>query len=136
VSNNDPTDHALATIASILHHPEPHSEPDDTETEIEAEDTPHLGMTEADGYHKVGPGPLAVIRFKWTVRRGSDGGYYVDETIGENSRPVVAGPMSADEAIRLVDDRENESRLRFESLRSEMSGHGPARHMRRDSEQI
>ena len=36
---------------------------------------------------------MAAIRFKWTVRL-DNGDYYVDETIGENSAPVVTGPMS------------------------------------------
>ena len=62
---------------------------------------------------KVGPGPMAAIRFKWTVRRADDGGYYVDETIGENSAPVVTGPMSRDAAVKLVDDLEAEAQRRF-----------------------
>ena len=39
---------------------------------------------EAHGYSRIGPGPMAAIRFKWTVRL-DNGDYYVDETIGENS---------------------------------------------------
>ena len=49
---------------------------------------------------------MAAIRFKWTVRL-DNGDYYVDETIGENSAPVVAGPMSREAAIQMVDDRES-----------------------------
>ena len=41
---------------------------------------------EAHGYSRVGPGPMAAIRFRWTVR-ADNGEYYVDETIGENSNP-------------------------------------------------
>ena len=59
---------------------------------------------------KLGPGPIAAIRFKWTVRAEDNGECYVDETIGENSRPVATGPMSADEATKLVDDRASEAR--------------------------
>ena len=59
---------------------------------------------------------MAAIRFKWTVRREDNGEYYVDETIGENSDPIVSGPMSKDAAIRFVDDRESEARRRFEQL--------------------
>ena len=70
---------------------------------------------------------MAAIRFKWTVRREDDGDYYVDETIGENSAPVVSGPMSGDAAIKFVDDRESEARQRFEELRSEMTGRSAAR---------
>jgi hypothetical protein len=68
---------------------------------------------------------MAAIRFKWSVRREDSGEYYVDETIGENSAPVITGPMSGDEAVKFVDDRESDARRRFETLRKEMSG-GPA----------
>jgi hypothetical protein len=123
LSQSDPTDHALAAIASILDHPEPARGAEKSAAEI----TP--GSSErnaADGYHKLGPGPMAAIRFKWTVRRADDGEYYVDETIGDNSTPVVTGPMSGDAAVKLVDDRESEARQRFEALRSEMAGRGAA----------
>ena len=83
-------------------------------------------MIEADGYHKVGPGPMATIRFKWTVRREDNGDYYVDETIGENSTPIVSGPMARDAAIRFVDEREREARQQFEQLKSEMAGRSAA----------
>jgi len=39
---------------------------------------------------------------------------------------AVAGPMSKDAAVRLVDDRESEARLRFEELKSEMAGRSAA----------
>ena len=123
MSHSDPTDHALAAIASILDHPESHREPE----RATAEEIPVApGLIEADGYRKVGPGPIEAIRFKWTVRRGDNDEYYVDETIGENSQPIVSGPMSADAAIRFVDDRENEARQRFEQLKNEMIGRGSA----------
>ena len=70
---------------------------------------------------KIGPGPMAAIRFKWTVRL-DNGDYYVDETIGENSSPLVTGPLDRDAAIQLVDYRESEARRRFEQLKSEMTG--------------
>jgi hypothetical protein len=119
LSQSDPTDHALAAIASILDHPETHREPEQAAVEekpIAAE------LVEADGYSKVGPGPMAAIRFRWTARRDDNGEYYVHETIGENSAPIVSGPMSGDAAIRFVDDRESEARQRFEFLKSEMTG--------------
>jgi hypothetical protein len=123
VTQSDPTDHALAAIASILDQPESDREPEKSTVE-EKPIAPE--RVEADGYWKAGPGPMATIRFKWTVRREDDGAYYVDETIGENSQPIVSGPMSADAAVRFVDDRENEARQRFEQLRSEMIGRGSA----------
>ncbi len=125
---SDPTDHALAAIASILDHPEPHREPEKAAVE-EKPATPEV--IEADGYSKTGPGPMAAIRFKWTVRREDNGEYYVDETIGENSAPVVSGPLTPDAAIRLVDDRASEARQRFEQLRSEMTGRGAAANLLR-----
>jgi hypothetical protein len=119
LSQSDPTDHALAAIASILDQPEPVREPEQPAVE-EKPVTPE--RIEAEGYSKMGPGPMEAIRFKWTVRRQDNGQYFVDETIGENSRPVTSGPMLADDAIRFVDDRESEARQRFEHLKSEMSG--------------
>lgn len=124
--HDDPTDNALAAIASILdqtttppgpakaadnppatvEEPPPpvdeeapaavtlppplpqadeptQSEPEPSEAEqiqpIEAKVQP----IEANGYSKTGPGPMAALRFRWTVRE--DGGrYYVDETFGED----------------------------------------------------
>jgi hypothetical protein len=75
---------------------------------------------------------MAAIRFKWTVRRDDDGHFYVDETIGENSTPIVIGPLSAEAAIRTVDDRESEARLRFEQLRNEMTGRAAAANLVRN----
>ena len=63
---------------------------------------------------------MASIRFKWSVRRGEHDEYFVDETIGENSVPIINGPMSAEAAIRWVDEREAEARQRFDRLRDEM----------------
>ncbi len=120
MSDSDPTDHALAAIASILDKPETRSVPDAST----ADETPVVAPVEiidADGYSKIGPGPLPAIRFKWTVRRDSDDAYFVDETIGENSVPISSGPMPKDAAIKLVDERESEARRRFEGIKREMA---------------
>jgi hypothetical protein len=134
LSKSDPTDHALAAIASILDHPETLREVGKAAVEkkpIAPE------MIEADGYQKVGPGPMAAIRFKWTVRHEDNGEYFVDETIGENSTPIASGPMSKDAAIRFVDDRESEARRRFEALRSEMTGRAAAANfVRKDNGEV
>jgi hypothetical protein len=66
------------------------------------------------------------------VRHEADGEYYVDETIGENSAPITTGPMSADAAIQLVDDREREAQRKFQQLRSEMSGRAAAANLVRN----
>ena len=139
MTQSDPTDNALAAIASILDAP--------AETQREAEKPavagerpatpPPIPVThppiEAHGYSRVGPGPMAAIRFKWTVRL-DNGDYFVDETIGENSTPIVAGPMSREAAIQMVDDRESDARRRFEQLKSEMTGRGAAANLvRKDS---
>lgn len=185
MTQNDPTDHALAAIAKILDKPETPDAPDKAEAksaaekpevqlaeeilaappsappppvvaaaveaeliddtddddtndnepaanedtdseEIEPADTgidlAAIDLTENNTYTKLGPGPLAAIRFKWTARCDDHGDYYVDETIGENSHPIVNGPMTKEAAIKLVDLRERQARQRFEALRSEMSG--------------
>jgi hypothetical protein len=126
---SDPTDNALATIASIL-------EPERRQPEKPAAAEPKPAVPpplpsaappiaappiEANGYTKHGPGPMPAIRFKWTVRLDNDS-YYVDETIGETSVPQVSGPMSREEAIAMVNERESEARRRFEQLKSEMTG--------------
>lgn len=123
MSQSDPTDHALAAIASIRDQPEARPEP---EKAVVEEKPVAVELIEADGYHKVGPGPMATIRIKWTARRDDNGDYYVDETIGENSTPIVSGPMARDAAIRFVDESESEARRRFEQLKSEMSGRSAA----------
>jgi hypothetical protein len=130
VTQTDPTDHALATIASILDPPENRREPEKAAVAAQSPVTPPPIPTapppiEAHGYSKFGPGPMAAIRFKWTVRL-DNGDYYVDETIGENSAPIVTGPMSREAAIQMVDDRESDARRRFEQLKSEMTGRSTA----------
>jgi hypothetical protein len=124
LNQSDPTDNALAAIASILDQPEPSQEPEKSSLTIE-EVLVTTGQIEADGYSKTGPGPIEAIRFKWTVRRGEHDEYFVDETIGENSRPLVSGPLTRDAAVRLVDFSEHEARRRFELLRGEMGGQAP-----------
>lgn len=136
MTQGDPTDHALATIASIL---EPESRRD-SEKAATAERPPAVPPPlpaahtpiEAHGYAKHGPGPMAAIRFKWTVRL-ENGEYFVDETIGETSAPVVSGPMSREAAIQMVDDCESDARRRFEQLKSEMSGHSTSSFAHKDS---
>ena len=137
MSQSDPTDNALAAIASILDQPESRREP---EKAVVAEQKPVApppipvapAPIEAHGYSRHGPGPMAAIRFKWTVRL-ENGDYYVDETIGENSAPIVSGPMSREAAIQMVDDRESDARRRFEQLKSEMSGRGAVANLVREN---
>ena len=129
MAQSDPTDNALAAIASILDHPESQRGPEKSAPD-ERPFAPERSA--ADGYSRLGPGPMAAIRFKWTVRRAGDGEYYVDETIGENSAAVVSGPMSADAAVKFVDERESEARQRFEALRSEMTGRSAAANLVRN----
>jgi hypothetical protein len=150
LSEIDPTDHALATIASILEHPETAAarefeQPagdDHAVAQENVQENLHENLHEsladahefvdeqplvpdhadADGYSKVGPGPMVAIRLKWTVHRDDDGQYYVHETIGEQSAPVISRPMTGEAAVRFVDEHEEEARRRFELLRSEIAG--------------
>jgi hypothetical protein len=118
LSQSDPTDDALAAIASILDQPGPH-----TESEMTAEKPAVSGEII---YSKTGRGPVAALRFKWTARCDDRGDYYVDETIGENSQPITTGPMSKQAAIQFVDDRASEVRQRYEQIKDEMSGENSA----------
>ena len=120
MTKGDATDHALATIASILDQP---ASPPEAAKAVAGEKPEEAGI---DGYSKSGPGPMEAIRFKWSVRRESGDRYFVDETIGDNSRSITTGPMSADAAIRFVDDQASEARQRFEALRNEMAGRAAA----------
>jgi hypothetical protein len=133
MTQSDPTDNALAAIASILDQPQPPPLPE----KPSAEEKPAASQPmEANGYSKIGPGPMAAIRLKWTIRE-DNGDYYVEETIGENSTPIVSGPMDRDAAIKFVDDRESEARLRFENLKHEMAGRSAAASLvRKDSGEI
>ena len=122
---SDPTDDALATIASILD--QPASPPEVVKAAAgERPGNPVQQEAGVDGYSKSGPGPMEAIRFKWTVRHEGDDRYFVDETIGDNSRSISSGPMTADAAVRFVDDQASEARQRFEALRNEMAGRAAA----------
>jgi hypothetical protein len=120
------TDHALATIVSILGSPaiaDVENKPAQPESAGDGARAGTMSLEPA-GYSKTGPGPMAALRFRWTVRRGDDG-YYVDETIGAGSVPIVSGPMSGEAAIQFVDERAAEAQQRFEALKNEMTGQGP-----------
>jgi hypothetical protein len=131
LTEGDPTDHALATIASILD--QPASPPEAVKTAADERPEHPAQPAGAEGYCKVGPGPLEAIRFKWTVRREDEDRYFVDETIGDDSRSITSGPMSADAAVRFVDDQASEARQRFEALRNEMAGRAAAAEILRKS---
>jgi hypothetical protein len=149
LNQGDPTDNALAAIASILDRRPDHpternsgQHPDTPAAEVvaaapspaPATPAPMLdpaAMTVDDAcvaddradetYTKLGPGPLDALRFKWTTRPAGDGTYFVDETIGVSSRPVTSRPMPKAQAIRFIDERESEARRRFDALKSEMT---------------
>ena len=121
LSQSNPTDHALATIASILDQPETPPEMAGPASAVRPAE-PAMATTDGETYCKIGPGPIAAIRFKWTARPGVNGEFFVDETFGESSAPLVCGPMTREAAIALVDERESEARRRFDQLRSEMTG--------------
>ena len=124
MTKSDPTNEALGTIASILDGSKSPKSPRATEEPATA--SPPIAPVEADGYTKIGPGPMEAIRFRWKVRRAENNEYFVEEAIGEISPPVVIGPMTADVAVKLVDERESDARKRSEQIRSEMIGRGIA----------
>lgn len=95
------------------------AEPSEPELPVEPEALQPSHPIEANGYSKVGPGPMAALRFRWTVREDA-GHYYVDETVGESSTPLVNGPMDREAALNFVDDREAEARQRFAHFKREM----------------
>ena len=128
LSQSDPTDNALAAIASILDQPEIQREPDKPaveESRYAAAEFPsaderasasaRTAMPDGDYYSKLGPGPMAAIRFKWTVR-ADNGHYYVDETIGENSAPSRQRPD--DQGRRDQVRRRSRSAMRGSALNS------------------
>lgn len=107
--SHEPEVHELLFVEPAVTEPEP-SEPEPIQPPA---------PIEANGYSKSGPGPMAALRFHWTVRE-DNGQYYVDETVGHGSTPLVNGPMDSGAAIKFVDDREAEARQRFEHFKHEM----------------
>lgn len=132
MQKKDPTDDVMAAIARIVENPatrrsgvgEPAASSLGTQASTATVDE-GAEPPGANGYSRLGPGPLPALRFKWTARRDAAGDYYVDETIGDYSRPVTTGPMAAEDAIALVDTRVKEARERFDRLKAEMSVRGP-----------
>jgi hypothetical protein len=148
LSQSDPTDSALAAIASIFERPAPKTadkQPDaditatpPAEEPVAVEEQPEVAEASevsdfapvaevaevaevsVDGYSKSGPGPLEQLRFKWTARRTDDGQYFVDETVGYSSLPISSGPMPKDAVMGFIDEREREARMRFDALRSQI----------------
>lgn len=168
---NDPTDEALAAIASIFEKtdsaPEkrdqavseedssdasqPDDEPDEQraadqvesahaesgQDQSEQDDSDQTAATVGDPqrdaetperdpadddlerYTREGPGPLDALRFKWRLRR-DERGYFVDETIGASVHPIITGPLSRADAIAFIENRDAETRRRFEALRNEI----------------
>jgi len=129
LSDSDPTDHEAATIAGT-HHPDSVG---DTEKPVIDETPLAPGSVDADGYCKIGPGPIAALRFRWTVNRGEDGQYYVQETIGECSAPIKDGPMTDEAAVKLVDERARRAHERFETLRKEILERSPTTELVQDN---
>lgn len=122
MSRSDPTDDVLAAIASIFDKsdaPLAAAHPDDAATDETSQAV--LQRHNIDGYSRSGPGPLDAIRFKWTARRDDNGEYYVDETIGEQSRAVSSGPIPEDEVVAFVDSRVKDARERFDRLKTDMT---------------
>ena len=112
VTPNDPTDHALAAIASVRDQPQSYGA---------SQDTAASASVKAEGYTKTGPGPLAAIRIKWTARAIGNITYVVDETIGESIAARTSAPMSLEAAMQYIDEREHAAHRRFEQLRNDLA---------------
>jgi len=140
LKNSDPIDHALAAIASIRDAAEgeaalqPQGEMDQQAIAVVEDEPLAPEQPDGDSYFKVGPGPMESIRFKWSMRRGDNDDFFVDETIGKNSAPITSGPMSREAAIKMIDDREADARRRFEDLRNEMAGRNAIANVLRSDE--
>ncbi|ABD87937.1 hypothetical protein [Rhodopseudomonas palustris] len=144
MSHNDPTDSALAAIASIFERPaakpaeaEPAQAHDDDRADAADRTEPSAAEAaviepEIDGYSRCGPGPLEALRFRWTARRDADDNYYVDETIGYASRPISTGPMRKDQVVAYIDQREGEAQRKFDRLREEMAAGARAAQRQQD----
>jgi hypothetical protein len=142
LNQSDPTDHALAAIASILDRPvenlapkveaEPAPKPEappavevaTAEPEIlpiQSPVPPPAVEIDIDHYEKFGPGPLDAIRFRWAARRDDFDNYYVDETIGPNSRPLSSGPMPKSQVVRFIDERAQDAEQRYNTMKNKMT---------------
>jgi hypothetical protein len=121
VSQKDPTDDVLAAIASIFDKSDAPAATDQSGGSRDESDRPRKPSQPVDGYSRLGPGPLDAIRFKWTARRDDNGDFFVDETIGDQSRAISTGPMDEDEVIPFIDARVQDARERFDKLKSEMT---------------
>jgi hypothetical protein len=147
LNQSDPTDNALAAIASILDRsaekllpnlemeaggkpaPEPvmATEVSEAQTDegrlpaVEVEQPVPAEEIDIDHYEKMGPGPLDAIRFRWKARRDDLGNYYVDETIGPHSRPLSSGPMPKSKVVAFIDERLQEAEQRFHAFKAEMA---------------
>ena len=129
MNNSDPTDDVLAAIASIFDKDKPEAplaaelpgDEDVVEAKPQRAQTRDVPIENIDGYCKSGPGPLDAIRFKWTARRDDNGDYFVDETIGVHSRPMVSGPMHEDEVIAFINDQHRAAHERFDRLKDDMT---------------
>jgi len=103
LSKSDPTDNVLAAIASIFDQTAHHREPENPRLQ---EKSVAPEMVEAGGYQKSAR-PIAAIRFNGRSAARLINQYFGrSETIGENSAPVVSGPLTGMAAIRFRDERE------------------------------
>ena len=72
-------------------------------------------------YTRTGPGPLASIRMRWTLRAVGSITFVVDETMGDSGAPVTSPPMSREAAIKLIDERAQAAHERYALLRNDLA---------------
>jgi hypothetical protein len=92
-------------------------------TENRTAETPpaQTGAAASEGYTRTGPGPIASIRTRWTLRAVGSITFVVDEVMGETGTPVTSRPMSRDAAIKLIDERAEAAHQRHAQLRGELA---------------
>lgn len=94
---------------------------DATENRTTATPPAQTAATSAGEYTRTGPGPIALIRMRWTARAVGSIAFVVDEVMGDNGTPVTSGPMSREAAIQLIDQRAQAAHDRYAELRSELA---------------
>lgn len=74
-----------------------------------------------NAYTRTGPGPIASIRMRWTLRAVGSITFVVDEVMGDSGTPVTSSPMSREAAIKLIDERAQAAHEHYALLRNELA---------------
>ena len=75
-----------------------------------------------DGYARIGPATSGAFRFKWTARLQDDGRFVVHETIGSGTVAVKSRPLSKDEVLPYIDERQRRIQAKVDEVKRELAG--------------